>query len=614
MCGIHLIVEKQHSQNKSLESRLQYMLKLGQHRGPDAEGMFVDTFGNYAIGMAANRLHITGKEVGANQPLISSNKRYVLIFNGEIYNHYDLKNTLVGLGYQFTSSSDSETLFFALQHFGESIISQLNGIFAFVFADFQAGKMIIGRDSMGVKPLWKYETDENLVMSSETKPICEVLENSPNVSHEAIKSLLHFGYIKDGKSMYEQIVAFPKKNVLILSFSEDHIEQRYVDLEINTEITKTEGKASELRDILSETLYRQTIADHPVGLMLSGGVDSTLLLALIQKEGLHPIPSFSICYDKKDHKYTTSDQAYAAKAAEAYGSIHYEIPVSSSDLTFLPQFVSALDQPSGDSAAFLTWRVSQEAKKVVKVLLHGAGADELFLGYPRQELMRQYFLHPGKTHRYIRWVQSIQLLTRIKPLFQYLGFFSLARLLSAMDSDPWMFFLKASSLYPDFDTTYFQKISSPNPTHPLEAAWVWDLDNYLGNDVLFLSDLMSMHQGLELRVPYLDNEVIGFHRRHKQEIINQKRPKNLLKSILEDQKGHQFANRKKQGFGMPLDHWLRSEYKYVDSIIYNSNNYVYHCVDFKEVQTIWEAHKRKKTQAGRFIWSLIVTMLWLEKR
>lgn len=610
MCAIHCILSPHAS---GLKEQIQRMSGISQHRGPDNEDHLILPFGDWHLAMAANRLQITGQQAFANQPMKSEDGRYALVFNGEIYNHQDLKNELVSLGYTYRSASDTETLFYGLQHFGSKFLSKLNGMFALIFADTLQKTLIVSRDSSGIKPLWYAENNELLVISSECKPIQKIVGSE--INFDSFRQILTFGYTPKGKSNFEGIEAYSPGKYFEYNLNNDtksRIETPYLDASVA--YRETAKSPESLQEVLVDSLYRQSVADHPVGLLLSGGVDSTLLLALIQKKGLHPIPSFSIAYPQKDKPFASKDQDFAAKAALKYGSIHYEIGIEDNSILELPDFVKSLDQAIGDSAAYLTWKISGEAKKKVKVLLSGAGADEWFAGYPRHQLLQMH-LKESFPMKFLKKLSQSNLIQRLASHASILpGGYNVQRLLLSMDSDPGMFFLKSSMLYPGFSGIDLPEITHNWSEDTMERALAWDKQEYLGSGVLRLSDLMSMQHGIELRVPYLDEEVKAFAGQFSIEENLQIRQKDLLKSLLENIGGRAFTKRKKQGFGMPLDAWTRRQHKYLDGIILNPENSLYNCIDFKEVLRIWSAHKKGKIAAGRFIWALSLCILWIENQ
>nr|MDQ3395624.1 asparagine synthase (glutamine-hydrolyzing) [Bacteroidota bacterium] len=388
MCGINLIIDKN---NYLGAAAIQKMARATHHRGPEHNDI-VEIDGKPKIFLGHNRLKIIERSNGANQPFVSPCKRYFLIYNGEIYNFLDLRNQLLDQGILFTTYSDTEVLMHLMISKGESALSLLEGMFSFIFYDKESSLVTMARDRNGIKPLFYYHDENYIIASSETKGILASGLISKSLNEKQIFHYLKYRYANSPETFFEGIYhvapgsyisIYKDKIINKASFEPNAENPEKTSLSKAQIISKTE-------ELIIDALTNQIVADVPVGLFLSGGVDSTLILALMQHSGIPMVPSFSIVHKKKEKSFGTDDYIFAKEAAAQYGSYHYSIAVDIEDLNAFDGFIQDLDQPIGDSAAFLTYKLSYEAKKNVGVVLSGAGADEVFAGYHRHRAFQKY--------------------------------------------------------------------------------------------------------------------------------------------------------------------------------------------------------------------------------
>ena len=619
MCGIQLIFDKVNRLPPRQTEAMQNMLKATRHRGPDAADTASFKLGGGHLHMGSNRLKIIDPHQRSNQPMLSPDGRYCLCFNGTIYNYFELRNQLLGLGVQFTTQSDTEVLLHMLIREGKAALSKLNGMFALAFYDSHEEKVLLARDRFGMKPLYYSRQDDFLLFSSEIKAlICSGLVEK-KLRTVAIHEYLALRYVQAPATFFENVFQFPAGHFAEISHDGNWETHPYVEATVTEEVAEDQ-LLHEVEELLTDAVLRHLVGDVNSGLFLSGGVDSTLLLAMIHEQGAHPVPTFSVTNSKEDATYGTRDYQYAPKAAAMYGSQHYELALSAE---MLPEhsesFIKSIDQPVGDSAAFLTYMLSAEVKKLAGVALSGAGADELFGGYHRHQAFRQYLQH------YKLLTNSAGL---IRKTSQYLPtgfnhplrgqFRLLAKLGKSLHEHP-------AQTFQNFISREAFSSNSKQPGEGLmpgeegfESYWLayalrHDLLNYLPQDVLLLSDNMSMARNLEMRIPYLDLSLATYAQKLPASLKLRHGRKWILKKLLEKRGGKAFSRRSKEGFGLPLANWLRIEQgRPLCESLENSDNILFEYVNYQKVQQMLRAHQRKRTDLGADLWNLWQLSAWLE--
>ncbi len=605
MCGINLIIDKSKSLRPDV---ILSMADRTKHRGPDEHKTKIieNPLAHYHLG--ANRLKITDHSSTASQPFFSEDQRYALLFNGEIYNSSHLKNQLLNHGIQFVSHSDTEVLFHWLKTFGSDRTCDLQGMFAFVFIDFAIDEVLVARDRFGIKPAYYSRRQPFFIFSSEIQPIVQTGLIPKELNKRQIPHYLQYKYVKLPETLYRDVYELVPGHVLkihgdqfeTISFIEgpDHHETEPIEI-------------SKVEELIKDSLLQQITAPVPIGLLLSGGVDSTLLLALAKEEGFS-IPSFSIVNTREESSSGTNDFHYAKKAAQLYGSEHYEIKMDISILEQFETFITKMDHPIGDSSFLMTSEICRYASDSMKVLLSGAGADELFAGYNRHWAF----------HQYLKYKHS---LNKIIPMLKFLSQFSTMPMPVSLKKQMRMF-KKASydfaenpgTTFNNFLSFHQMKDGKFNPPENLSnEQWLsWalehDLTNYLMSDVLALSDKASMQHGVELRVPYLSEELVNYLKKGQAEYLLKNGRKWLLKELLIKKGGKEFATRPKEGFGLPLSHWLMNKrinhlWEFKD----NSNHLIFEFLNKDLLETLLLQQRHKKADHGPLLWSILVLAHWL---
>lgn len=610
MCGINLIIDKK---GKLDESVIQKMNNCLQHRGPEASGYIKGNINNQSFYLGNTRLKIFDPLAHSDQPFKSSDQKYFLSFNGAILNYKELKETFAK-EYEFHTTSDTEVLFSLLQIKGRNGIAEAEGMFAFIFCDLNSNSIHIARDRKGIKPLYYYEDESYFIASSEIRAIIGTGLVPKELNEQQVLYYLTYKYPKSPETFYKNI--FELAPGTVLEYFNERIsitsylpieEQYYQNLSDRELVSKT-------KSLLVEATRKHLLADVPVGILLSGGVDSTLLLAISNEIGIKNIPTFSIINSTEDSSFGTKDNIYSRRAAIAFKSSHNEIEISEKILERFQEMIDTLDQPIADSAALLTYVLSENiTSNKIKVVLSGAGADEYFGGYSRHLAFYRYIkyfknnLPLQKSLKYVGRILPDGFNHPLRKSFRHLKKFS-----TSINQHPHQTFDNFSSLNFNLKTNDDQ-IDNVKEGDFLNYALTKDRDEYLISDILAITDKMSMKHGLEVRVPYLDTSLINFVKSIKPEILFKNGSKWILKSIL-DQYGYTvFSKRKKEGFGLPFGKWIKNKnYSFIENLK-DRTNPIYNYISFKEVELILNLHMKNKEDYTSELWALVVLSEWLKK-
>jgi len=617
MCGVNFIIDKE---SRLDENFIGKMNAVTMHRGPDATSFLKFKQEKASIYIGANRLKVIDLKDDANQPFISADQRYILSYNGEIYNYKELRKNLESK-FTFRSTSDTEVLLYILISEGVEGLKKVNGMFAFVFYDQQEGKTIIARDPSGIKPLYYFEDEKYFIASSEIKGILATELVKKELNSEQIEHYLRFKFAEKPKTFYKEIWELEEGGYLECSvLSAQCSVKKYSQEIINSGGEIDENKFFlKTEEVLVEAVQRQLRADVPAGLFLSGGVDSTLILAIIHDLGIKGFPGFSIANSEQDKSFGTEDFHFTRIAAKKYQSDLHQIEITSSILSQFDDFIARMGQPIADGASLLTFILSRYSAKHVKVMLSGAGADEAFGGYNRHIAYYKYLKFRNKG-----LINVIQKVGGILPAGFNHPFRKQFRLFnkfaSQIDQDPERTFSNfCSSEY--FNDNFFgitsDSIKSNNHLgidHYLNLAFQHDRSHYLISDVLNMTDAMSMQNSLEVRVPYLDSLLLSHVKKAKSSFLLKYGRKWMLQRMLTKRGGEEFCHRKKEGFGMPLGKWLR-EKDGNDLIerLKDKNNILYNSIQYDNVLGMIKDHQSRKKDLSAELWSLSVLAAWLEK-
>ncbi len=603
MCGITGFVDFTSSVK---QNSLGSMIGTIAYRGPDSSGEYHNRNKTAALGI--RRLSIIDLKTG-DQPIYNEDSSIVVVYNGEIYNYQKLKKGLIVEGHEFRTKSDTEVLVHLYEKYGTNTPKYLNAMFAFAIWDENKQELLLARDRAGIKPLYYYHAGNRLIFGSEVKTILAHPAYNKRIDETALSLYGYFGYLPADYSMFKGIKKLLPGHTLKFSKSGLKID-KYFELSSDTKHDK-----SDVNELLKRAVTSQLISDVPVGVFLSGGIDSSLVAYYITQEK-RKLNSFSISFE--DKSYDESDQALLV--AKKLGTKHHSEIFKSNDIVnSFGEISSKLDEPLADPSLFPTFKVSKLARKHVKVVLSGDGGDELFGGYPTYQahLMAKWFeilpksilnsshlflnLLPNSHKNYDKKKLATVFLKGLKKpalerhLFWMRSFFLGENNLFDKPNLDWV-----NEILPDL--SQFKDVS--------RQMQVLDFYTYLRNDFLFKVDRASMYNSLEVRVPFLDNDVIDFAFSTKISHVGYRRNKIILRDLLKD-KLPEIARRPKKGFGIPIAEWMLDEIKDFSYELLQ-NKKLYDFVDKKEVGRIWNNHQNLKENNAGMIWMLIMLSGWLD--
>jgi asparagine synthase (glutamine-hydrolysing) len=537
------------------------------HRGPDAEGFFTDD----SVGLAHRRLSIIDLSTSANQPMHSCCGRYVMVYNGEVYNYREIATEITRQnGLQFQTHSDSEVVIEAFALWGKDCVTHFNGMFVIVVYDKQDHKLYLMRDRIGIKPLFIFQKGTQLAFSSEIKALMAVPEIKSVVQQNtnAFSHFLHLGYIPQPQTAWMEIQKFPAGCTACYDGEKLSINPYWSAAKMISEkvMMDEEDATAQLKELLISSVKMRLVSDVPFGTFLSGGIDSSLVTAIAQSVNSSPLNTFSIGF--VDPKYDES--AYARAVAEHLGTKHHEFQVTEKEaMELIPCMNGIYDEPFVDSSAIPTLLVSKMAKQNVTMTLSGDGGDELFMGYGAY-CWAERLQHPfWKTfHQPIAalFKHGNSRQKRIGELLRYKGnvhpshIFSQEQYLFSIEEIGGM--LTDQQTFPKFGTLEKFYPETSRQLSPSEQQAFFDLTHYLKDDLLVKVDRASMQYSLETRVPLLDYRVVEFALNLDPTLkYHNGVTKYLLKKILYQYLPNKLFDRPKRGFAVPLGSWMKGPLK-----------------------------------------------------
>jgi asparagine synthase (glutamine-hydrolysing) len=585
MCGINLIISKSPI---DLHPAMERMVQETAFRGPDSKGEFFRDWRKGSLAIGANRLRIIDDDSNADQPMVSDCGNYILAFNGEVYNYQDLKSELIGIGQEFRTHSDTEVVLYWLKHKGKEGLGRLKGMFAISFVDIGKETVLIARDSFGIKPLFFYQDEENVVASSSITAMMSSGIIEKKINRHAVDDYLAFRFVMGRITFYQGVMSVEPGTAVEIS-KEGSRKFSFTSIGENENL--------DLKETLIDSVTILTNSQSPA-LLLSGGVDSTLLLAIYRHElGNYGMPTYTL--------NNGDDAKWSAIAAKQFDAEHTLVDIEEADVERALGMFDMMDQPVADHGALATWLISEKAKLNHRVLLSGAGADELFGGYNRHRAFDSYL---RKKDNWLR-------LKNFASAVNYIGFpKQLKTLLQAIDGSPTQTFKNFLAIYGvkgnEAHNARSEGINLPGIL--LDDALNFDLKNYLVNDVLAITDIATMSHGIEARVPYLFDTVVDSAQAiPSNERIGDK-GKSPLKKMLREYDGGSFAKRNKMGFGLPMGKWLRNPRSPLWSIIKNSDP-VFKFINEEQYNEMAKEHLAGKKDWNMQLWSILVLSHWLNK-
>ncbi len=606
---------------KISEQDLRIMAHRIGHRGPDAEGFYSSN----PIGLAHKRLSIIDLSEAANQPMTSRCGRYVMIFNGEIYNYLALREELSEKHHiPFKTQSDTETLLEGFTVWGTDIFAKVCGMFALIIYDTFEKRLIISRDRLGIKPLFYYHKENEYVFASEIKSIIALnkVKEQNTLNYEAVNSYLHLGYIPQPHTIYSHIFKFPSGYWAEIKDGQIRFENYWQTSDIiNSHTIDNEKEAKEkLQNLLKFIIKEHLICDVPFGCLLSGGIDSSLVTALAKEVSDKPLHTFSIGFEEA--KYNES--IYARQVATHLGTIHHELFVTERNaIELIPHLIDIYDEPYADSSAIPTYLVSKLTKEYVTMALSGDGGDELFLGYGAYRWAKRLNNPLIKLARHPVSCLLSQMGNRYKRAATVLNFPDNKTIKSHIFSqEQYLFsreeikYLIKPELYSDFSIDEnFQ--NSSRRLSVIEQQALFDINYYLKDDLLVKVDRASMQHSLEVRVPLLDHRLLEFALNLNPKLrLKGKTGKYLLKQLLYDYVPKEIFNRPKWGFSIPLEKWMKKELKpYISDLLSEKIVQKHNIVNYNELKKYIKLFEDERyAYLYNRIWALAVLHDFFEKK
>jgi asparagine synthase (glutamine-hydrolysing) len=619
MCGIHGILNLDGS--PSADDALQRMGNVTRHRGPDGEGVHVD--GSLAMGM--RRLAIIDLE-GGNQPLTNEDRTLWLVANGEIYNYRELSRELTAQGHRLRTASDCEPLLHLYEQLGDGFLASVNGMFAFALWDSRRRRLLLGRDRLGIKPLYLRNDGRRLIFASEAKAILEVPGVTTELDPRALSTFLSLGYVPAPQSMFRGIRKLPPATMLI---AEDGriTERRYwrVPHSVESGVDETTW-VERVRGRIEESVRLQMVSDVPIGAFLSGGIDSSAVVAMMARHCDRPVKTYAIGFDGGAAEAYYNELPYARRVATRFGTDHHEILVRPDVVELLPLLLWHMDEPIADSALVTTYLVSRFARQDVTVILSGVGGDELFAGYRRYlggHYQRRLQRLPVAMRRAMAAAGARLPSDRHSPLLDKMR---LAKGFLVSADHP----LEARyrSYVEVFDEAAIGELLRDPPSvtvDALEPAFAdargddelnrllaVDAATQLADDLLLLTDKMSMAVSLECRVPLLDHELVELAASVPQEVkLRGGELKHLMKRSLADILPPDILERRKRGFGTPMGAWFKDDLSPVLGALLSRESIERRGLFNPAcVARLIEAHRRNRTDGTDRLLALLGLEIW----
>lgn len=620
MCGLSGLVYFDRNRNVELPV-LKKMADSISHRGPDDEGYYCEK----NIGLAFRRLSIIDIHSG-HQPLTNLNGSVHIVFNGEIYNFLELKKILIQKGCTFRTQCDTEVILYLYEEYGEECLKYLRGMFAIAIWDVNKQQLFCARDRFGIKPFYYYCDDEKFVFGSEIKAILRSNTIDTTLSHDALDSYFAFGYITSDLSIYSKIKKLQPGNYLLLSFNREvkmEVKQ-YWEIKFEPDYFKTESQwVEEIEACFSETVKLHMISDVPLGAFLSGGIDSSSVVAMMAKNSPKPIKTFSIGFKEQEF----NELKYAREISTRYGCEHHEQIVEPESISLLPKLVSAYDEPFADSSAIPTYYVSKLAREYVTVALSGDGGDELFAGYTGYTKFKNIRSFPlsfkrvrlnrmiwGNIHKMIpQSVKGKGLTYFLSQDKEYAFAYQTAwtnnerrKLITGQDNG--VSISKAE--------LFKESILRKNENHDFISNLQYlDMRTYMVDDILTKVDRASMMNSLEVRVPFLDHKFAELTFKIPPGLkLKGNEKKYILKRSMNNYLSDNILNHPKQGFGVPLSLWFKDDLKeYVNDTLLSRNPLLSNFLSKNYVKGIIEKDRKGRRDFSSKIWSLIFFEEWLKQ-
>lgn len=624
MCGICGIIYKDKSRPVE-RALLERMTERLHHRGPDDSGYYLQ--GN--VGLGHRRLTIVDLKTG-HQPLSNEDENLWIVYNGEVYNHLDLRKNLEATGHRYRTSSDTETILHAFEEYGTESLQKLRGMFAFAIYDIKGDQLTLVRDRIGIKPVYYIDTPAFFAFASEIKSLLEISEVHRSVDYHALMQILALKYTTDDSTLFAGIKKLEPGHYLELKQGVLSVVKYYDFFQIQQDQSIGEQDAVErFRTLFDESVRLRLMADVPLGMFLSGGIDSSVIAARMANMVDRPISTFSVAFAERE----ANELYYARQAAEKTKANHHEVTMTPEDFFRLwPQMVYHEDEPIAHPSSIALYVVAELASKHVKVVLTGEGSDELLGGYERYyqtlynlkadrlifsvlprvfkkalfrpmiDLLPYSFPYRNKAVRTFLYLDS-----NLETIFlDNYSTFARAQLTQIISGNGWVG-EEPSLVYRGF-REHFDRSQQPSLLGKLLYA---DIKTYL-LELLMKQDQMSMAASIESRVPFLDHEMVEFAFTLPDKMkIKGFSTKRILRMALGDQIPHEILTRPKAGFPVPIRRWFKNEYyQPLWNLVMSKDSFCSQIFDRKKLETYFKLHREGKYNYSDQIWTLGNLELW----
>lgn len=582
MCGIagKIVFNQEIS-----EPDLKNLLLAIDHRGPDDSGIFVSE--DKSLGFVHSRLAIIDLTKAGHQPMQYLN-RYWITFNGEIYNYNELRNRLLKQGYKFKSHSDTEVILAMYDKYQEQCVTHFRGMFAFAIYDRERQIVFMARDRVGKKPLKYYQDSTCFIFASELKAILTQKEVSTQPDLEAIESYLNWGYVPSPKTGFENIYKLEPGHYMTLNLVTQKLDKKcYWNIDYSEKLKLSEPEWSDqILDLLEKSTKLRMVADVPVGAFLSGGIDSSSVVAMMAKLSSKPVKTFTIGFPDD----ILDESKYAQQISDLFKTDHTVLNVVPQSVDILPEIANAFEEPFGDNSALVTYMVSKLAREHVKVVLNGDGGDENFAGYKHHlKLQRDYNLFP---------------IIRHIPFGKYPN---------SMKNGVLEKYISYKSQFPNHKSQdiYRQAFKKSRAKDPRDQAMYADFKYFLPDDLLTKIDMASMKFALECRSPYLDRELVKLAAKIPYDLkVKNGETKYILKKAMLRILPRNIVYRPKMGFTVPLSRWFTKELKsYARSILITSQSHLNDFISQNQIKQMLNDHT-ESNDFGPKLWLLLMLELW----
>lgn len=652
MCGVAGLINKDQTYSIDITKSINNMVESLKHRGPDSSSIWINDNKNIAIGHS--RLSILDLSMRGSQPMFSSSKRFIISYNGEIYNHLNLRKELSNkTNINWKSNTDTETLLECIEYFGlDNTLGKISGMFAFCFFDQYENKIYLVRDKIGEKPIYYGYNENKFVFSSEITSLVSsnILKSEFDIN--SINMFLKYQYVPSPYSIYKNIFKLKPGSYMEIDLSKTFKKENFVykkwwnlkDVIINSKNRNriNEFRITDLKNTLENSVNSQMISDVPIGSFLSGGIDSSIVTAIMNKYSEKKLKTFTIGLE--DAQY--NEAKYAKKIAKYFNTDHHEYIINEKILLDnISNIIESFDEPFADSSQIPTYLLSKFAKKSVSVVLTGDGGDEFFGGYNRY-LWSNTFIKILKIKPFIfRYI--IGKIINISPNFLNTFIFLIYKLfrnnkINVQDLNNKLFkfairlqkLKNPKDLYLSLLTEWtindglFNKnliindinldVKNLNYLNEIENMMYNDALTYLPDDILYKVDRSSMQHSLETRAPFLDSEVIETAWAipfEKKIDLDVKSGKNVLKNVLNQYLPKNLYERPKMGFSIPVSSWFRGNLKeFTYDTLLSKNLFIHQFFDKTIIRQYLDEHVTYKKDWQYKLWSLVVFQIWSNKK